>query len=447
MKIVTIGFGSAGLTAAGYARMYNRQAEIVAFEKREYAVYHPCSLPDMISGVLPGPEALVEEAPKLPRFKLYTSTVVREVDRSGKRVIAQDLKTGREIEVEYDKLVLATGSVPYVPRAIRVEEGEEVYTVKTVEDAVAIREAAKKYKSAIVVGGSFIGIEVAHALRKVGVDVTLIEYFPQVMPGKLDPEIARHVAKVLEEEGIKLVLGQGVKEVTGPAGNKRVVTGDGEYKAGFVVMATGVRPETTLARQMGLEIGERGGIKVDEYLKTSDPDVYAAGDNVEVRDLVTGKPTLSLLGSTAVRMGRVAGINAAGGSLQFKGVVNAWVVNLEKIQFGAVGLTLETAKKAGIDAVGVTIAAPSKPKAYPGAGDITIRIVAEKGTGRILGGQVLGESDVLCRLDVLTTAVARGMTVKDLAELEMAYTPSLCDVIDPLHVAADAAMRRVFRKL
>ena len=446
MRIVIVGYGSAGMTAAGYARTTNRKAEIVVFEKRDYAIYHPCSLPDMIGGVLPGPEALVEEAPRLPRFKLYTSTVVKEVDRSGRRVVAQNLKTGDEIEVEYDRLILATGSIPFVPRAIRVEDGEAVFTLKTVEDAVAIKEAAEKYKSAVVVGGSFIGIEVAHALRKVGVNVTLIEYFPQVMPGKLDPEIAKTVEEALRKEGINLVLGQGVTEVSGLAGDKKVATKDGEYKAGFVVMATGVRPDVALAKQIGLKLGSMGGIKVDEKMRTSDPAIYAAGDNVEVPDLVTGKPILSLLASTAVKMGRVAGVNAAGGDLTFKGVVNVWVVNLEHLQFGGVGLTLKGAKKHGMDAAAVTITAPEKPQVYSGAGELTVRLVVDKQSGRLLGGQVLGRSGVLSRLNTLAVAISKHMSVKDLAELELAYTPSLCDVIDPLHVAADAVIRRIFRK-
>jgi len=445
MKIVIIGYGSAGMTAAGYARVFNRKAEIIAFEKRSYATYHPCSLPDAIGGVLPM-ESLVEEAPKLPRFKLYTSTVVEEVDRSAKVVRARNLKTGGKIETEYDKLILTTGSVPFVPRAIKVENAESVYTLKTVEDAVAIRKDAEKYRRAVVVGGSFIGIEVAHALRKIGVDVTLVEYFPYLMPGKLDPELAKTVKEALEKEGIKVILGKGVSLVSGPAGDKRVIAGDEEIRTGLVVMATGVRPEVTLAKQIGLEIGERGGIKVDDNLRTSDPDIYAAGDNVEVKDIVTGKPTLSLLGSTAVRMGRIAGINAAGGNLTFKGVVNVWVVNIEHLQFGAVGLTLEMAKKYGLDAVAVTISAPQKLSIYPEASELTIRLTVDRETGKLLGGQVMGKSGILCRLDVLAVAILKDMTVEDLAELELAYTPSLCDVIDPLHVAADATLRRISRK-
>ena len=443
MKIAIIGYGSAGMTAASYARIVNRQAEIIVFEKRPYAIYHPCSLPDVLSGILPGWDAVVEEASKLPRFKLYTSTVVEEIDPEEKKITARNLKTGEKIEQEYDKLILATGSRPYIPRVIKIEDAEGVYTLKVVEDGKEIDEAAKKYRKVIVVGGSFIGLEVAHALRVRGLDVTVVEYFNQLMPGKLDREFAKRVEDLLKSEGVNVILGKGVKEVNGPIGNKRVFLGDEELKADFVIMCTGVRPDTKLATQMGIELGQTGGIKVNEYMRTSNPDVYAAGDNVEIRDIVTGKPILSLLGSTAVRMGRVAGTNAAGGRLWFEGVVNVWVVNLGKLKFGGVGLTTERAKKEGYEIVSATITAPAKLSVYPGAYEVSVQLVVDRFTRRILGAQVIGERGVVERLNVLSTVIHRRMTIEDLAHLELAYTPSLCDVIDPLHVAADAIIRRL----
>lgn len=445
MKIVVVGYGSAGLSAADYARVFNRKAEIVVFEKRSYAIYHPCSLPDALSGLIPSLEMLKESAPKMPRFTVYTSTLVEEINSSTKKVFARNLKNGEKIEVEYDKLILATGSKPFIPRSMRIEDDAGVYLLKYVEDAESISQAAKKYKRVVVVGGGFIGIETAHALRKRGLEVTLIEYFNQLMPGKLDPDIAIHVENALREEGINVVLGKGVTEITGPEGNKKISTSDQEYTSDFVVVATGVRPDTSLAKSVGLEVGEKGGIKVDEYMRTSNPDIYAAGDNVEVPEIVTGKPVLSLLGSTAVKMGRIAGINAAGGNIAFKGVVNVWIVNIGSLQFGAAGLTLETAKREGIDAIAVTISAPEKLAIYPDAGELTVRLIVERESGLLIGGQVLGPTGVLDRLNMLAIALMKKMNVEELAELETAYTPSLCDVIDPLHVAADAALRRLRR--
>ncbi|HDJ96996.1 MAG TPA: hypothetical protein ENG54_00845, partial [Thermofilum sp.] len=275
--------------------------------------------------------------------------------------------------------------------------------------------------------------------------VTLIEYFPQVMPGKLNEQLARVVEKALEDEGIVLKLGVGVKEISGEVGNKKIIAGDEEISGDFVVMATGTRPDVELAKKAGLEIGESGGIKVNEKMQTSDPSIYAAGDNAEVINIVTGQPMLSLLGSTAVKMGRVAGINAAGGKAKFRGVVNVWIVNIESLRFGGAGITFDQAKKLGLNAVAVTVQVPEKLEIYPDAHEMTIRLIADKDSGRILGGQILGKEGVLCRLDVLATVLSRGMTAEELAELELAYTPSVCEIIDPLHVAADALLKRLRR--
>ncbi|RLE92410.1 MAG: NADH oxidase [Thermoprotei archaeon] len=445
MKVVVVGYGAAGMTAASYAALTNRKAEIIAFEKRSYAVYHPCSLPDLISGIVKSPEHLKEPPPRLPRLKVYTSTVVKEIKRGEKKVVVQDLKSGKEWEEDYDKLILATGSFPYVPRVIKILNSDGVHVLKKVEDAEAILDLANKYKRAVVVGGSFIGIETAHALKKKGLKVTLIEYFPQVMPGKLNEQLARVVEKALEDEGIVLKLGVGVKEISGEVGNKKIIAGDEEISGDFVVMATGTRPDVELAKKAGLEIGESGGIKVNEKMQTSDPSIYAAGDNAEVINIVTGQPMLSLLGSTAVKMGRVAGINAAGGKAKFRGVVNVWIVNIESLRFGGAGITFDQAKKLGLNAVAVTVQVPEKLEIYPDAHEMTIRLIADKDSGRILGGQILGKEGVLCRLDVLATVLSRGMTAEELAELELAYTPSVCEIIDPLHVAADALLKRLRR--
>lgn len=446
MKIVVVGYGAAGMTAASYAALTNREAEVVVFEERSYAAYHPCSLPDFIGGILKSPEDLKEPPQKLPRLKVYTSTRVKEIDRKEKKIIVHNLESGEEWEENYDRLILATGSYPYIPRVIKILNNEGVHVLKKVEDAQTISKLAEKYKHAIIVGGSFIGIETAHALRKRGLDVTLIEYFPQVMPGKLNKQLAKIVEKTLEEEGIKLILGAGVKEISGGLGDKKVVAGNEEIRGDFVVMATGTRPNVELARKAGLEVGETGGIKVNERMQTSDPSIYAAGDNAEVLDMVTCKPTLSLLGNTAVKMGRVAGINAAGGDAKFRGVVNVWIVNLENLKFGGAGISYDHALKLGIDAVAVTIRVPDKPEIYPDAHKITVRLIAEKTTGRILGGQILGVDGVLCRLNVLATVLSREMTVHELAELELAYTPSLCEIVDPLHVAADALLKRLRKR-
>lgn len=225
-----------------------------------------------------------------------------------------------------------------------------------------------------------------------------------------------------------------------------MATADGEaLEAGFVVMATGVRPDVELAKEMGLEIGETGGVKVDGFMRTNVEGVYAAGDVAEARDLITGKPTLSLFASTALLMGRVAGINAAGGREEFRGVLQNWVVNLGGFKFGAVGLTEQAARKAGIEVTAATVTAPEKPAFYPDYTETTLKLVAERSGGRIVGAQAMGRGNVVEKLNVLSTAIAHGLTISELPHLEFAYTPSLNEVVHPIYVAADAILRRLRR--
>ncbi|MCD6563406.1 MAG: FAD-dependent oxidoreductase [Thermoproteales archaeon] len=445
-KVVIIGYGSAGMTAAGYSRITDRKSQIIVFEKRPYAIYHPCSLPDVLSGYIKGWDAVKEDAPRVPNMKVLTSTLVEEIDPDNKKVIARNLKTGEKIIESYDKLILANGAKPAIPRVIKIEDSSNVFTFKVVEDGIEIEKAATKYKKGIIVGGSAIGIETAHALRIRGIDVTLIEYFPQLMPGKMDKDLADRVSNLLKEEGVNVVLGEGVTLIEGPEGKKLVHTNNSTFEAGFVVMATGVKPDTTLAEQVGLELGETRGIKVDESMRTSNPDIFAAGDNAEVTDIVTGRKTLSPFASTAIMMGRVAGINAVGGDESLEGVTNVWIINLGKLKFGAVGITENMAKKLGLNVFQVTVSTQEKLAIYPDASSITIRLLVHKASHRILGGQVIGDGDVAEKLNILSILIERKATVEELSRIETAYTPSICEVIHPLHTAADAAIRRLRRR-
>jgi len=442
-KIAVVGYTSAGMTAAGYAKTYNRLAEITVFEKRNYAIYHPCSIHDVLMGILPSWDAIIEKPPKMPGFKVYTSTLVEDIDTSAKKVYARNLETGEKIVTEYDKLILATGSLPYIPKAIKIEDKDRVYTVKTVEDGKKIDEEAKKSKSVVVVGGSFIGIEMGYALRKRGLEVTIIEYFDQLMYGKLEPHIAKLLLKKLEKAGIRVVLGEGAKSIFSRNGKKVVTTKSGEYEGDFVIVATGVKPNTELAEKMGIKLGPTGGIKVDDHMRTNIPDVYAAGDNVESLELLSGKPILSMLATTAVRQGRVAGINAAGGDETFPGTVNAWITNLHDFQFGATGVTKEHAEKLGFKAVSVGLSSYTKPSGYPGNQLLNMRMIFDAETHRVLGFHIMGEREVALWLDVMTRMIVEKKTVEDVALLELVYTPSVRECIDPLHKLADSALRRL----
>jgi len=444
-RVVIVGYGAAGVAAAKYAKAASRRSAVIVLEKRRYAVYHPCSIPDAIAGIVKL-GSLVEEPPCAPGLEIRTSTLVEDVDASGRVVHARDLRSGEKLKLDFDALVLATGSKPHVPRNLRIEDSCGVFTVKTLEDAEAIVEAAGKHPSAVVVGGSTLGVEIAHALALRGVRVTLVELSPHLLPGKLDPDVAREVEERLRSEGVELALGDGASEISGEVGAKRVVTASGKVlESGFVVVATGVRANNELARRMGLEIGATGGVKVDERMATSADGIYAAGDVVEVRELLTGKPVLSPFASTAYLTGRVAGVNAAGGEAKLRGVLRSWVANIGGFRFGATGLTEAEAREAGFNALSATIAVRDKPAFYPDSKPLTVKLVADSEGGRVLGVQVAGEGNALETLNLAAAAIAGGFTLGGLRDLEPAYTPSLNDVVHPLCAASEALLRRLER--
>lgn len=446
-RVVIVGYGAAGVAAAKYAKATNRSCSVTVFEKRRYAVYHPCSIPDAIAGAIEL-SSLTEEPLPTPGLEVHVATVVEDVDADRRVVHARNLKTGEKLSVEYDALVLATGSKPSVPRSVRIEDSSGVFTIKTVEDAEAVVEAARKHPSAVVVGGSALGVEVAHALAKRGVKVTLIERFSHLLPEVLDPEVAGIVEKRLEAEGVVLVLGDSVCEIRGDMGAKQVVSSSGRvFKTGFVVLATGVKANTELARRMGLEIGASGGVKVDDRMATSLDGVYAAGDVAELRELLTGKPVLCPFANAAYLTGRVAGINAAGGEAKLEGVLRNWVVNLGGFKFGAVGLTEGEAQEAGFEVLSTMITVREKPTFYPDSKPVTVKLIADGAEGRLLGAQAVGEGDVLEKLNLAAAAIAGGFTIETLLKLELAYTPSLNDVFHPLLAASDALIRLRERKL
>lgn len=446
VRVAVIGYGAAGTASARYALSTNRQCTVIVFEKRRHAIYHPCSLPSVIAGEITL-DRIIEEAPVTPRLTLSTSTVVEDIDVEGRRIRARDLRRGCVVNAEYDALVLATGSKPYIPSNLRIEDSSGVFTLKTLEDVNQALAAISKYDDSVVIGGSILGVEVAHALVQRGKRVTLIEKELQLLPGRLDKEIAEHVSKQLAGEGVDVLLGEAAVEVRGDLGDVTVVTSSGRVlKAGFAIIATGVKPDTRLAKQIGLELGMTGGVKVDETMKTSKDSVYAAGDLVEVRNILTGKPTLSLFASTAFLTGRVAGINAAGGEARFPGTLQSWVAHIGAFKLGAVGLSEAEAGREDLEPISSTLTLLNRPPFHTGAKAVTVKLIASRRDGRILGLQAVGEGNVLELLNVAALAIARGTTIEELWSFEHAYTPTLNDVVHPLHAAAEALEKRLGRR-
>jgi len=456
-NIVVIGYGTAGMTAAGYARLTDRRSRVIVVEKRSYPVYHPCSIPDVVSGEI-SPEAIVET--RSPGgITLMTSTVAEEIDCESRRVKVRNLKTDSSALIEYDKLILATGSIPLVPRKMKGVGLKGVFTVKNAEDSKKIRDAATRSRRAVIVGASAIGLEMAVALRELGLEVTLVDMKPHVMPGKLDPDISRLIEEELRNHGVSLVLGHLVDELIGEHevkavavrklnGEETLSSPENPIESDMVVLAMGVRPNVELARQIGVELGETGAIKVNERMETSIPDVYAGGDCVESKSLLTGKPMLAQFASVAFLHGKAAGINAAGGDAVLPGVIVNWVVSTRWFTFGAVGLTMEMCEAERINCESITINKHMKPDFYGDSERVAAKLIVGEDDGRILGLQVYSRSplNMAYLLDVFSLAISKGLTVKDLRWFEHAYAPQVSDIPDIILSVSDAMARRLSRK-
>lgn len=441
-RIVIIGFGSAGLTAAATTRAVNPTAKITVLERRPYATYHPCDIPFAIGGEVPDIKKLIEPAPSLPNVEVRTATEARAIDKGARRVEFKELRTEKRGTIEYDALILATGSYPFVPPIPGVDLGG-VFAIKTVEDGQAVIGELGKAKKAAVVGAGPIGLETAVALRNRGLEVTLVEMFPSILPNMLDPDMASQVVERLTEKGVEVMCGQTVEKISGDRRPTSISVGGKELPADLVILATGVKPEVRLAKEAGIELGETGGIKVDERMLTNTQDIYAAGDCAEAFCMITKRPMLSQLSTTAILMGRVAGTNAAGGEAKFEGTLNTTVTSAYGLEIASTGLTMEVARRAGMDPIVGRIRTLDRSRFYPGGKPITVKLLVEPKKHRLIGGQILASDGAAERANLLALAIKRGMTVKELSRIEYCYAPPVCDVIEPLVMAAEAVLRKL----
>jgi NADPH-dependent 2,4-dienoyl-CoA reductase/sulfur reductase-like enzyme/rhodanese-related sulfurtransferase len=355
-------------------------------------------------------------------------------------------KTDRRSAIEYDKLIIATGASPITPNW----EGKDldgIFTLSSIPDAAAIRDYLPNLqnKEVVIVGAGLIGLEMAEAFCARGLKVTVIEALGWPLPSLLDAEIAAHVEKHLRSKGVNVRCGQ---RVTGFLGDndrrvRRVLLGDAELDTGMVLLSLGVRPNIALAKDAGLAIGATGGLSVNERLQTSDPAIYAGGDCVELVNIVTGKKCLVPLGSTANKHGRIIGTNVTGGSETFPGVLGTAVAKVFDFNVARTGLNEAQAREAGFDLVTSFVPTFEHATYYPGARDILVKLIADKETGRLLGGQAVGTGDTAKRMDVLATAIAFGATVNDLSNLDLGYAPPYNSALDPLHNAANVIRNKL----
>jgi NADPH-dependent 2,4-dienoyl-CoA reductase/sulfur reductase-like enzyme/rhodanese-related sulfurtransferase len=453
-KIVVIGGVAGGASAAARARRTDETADILLFEKGPYISFANCGLPYYIGGEIGDRSALLLQTPESFRARFRVDVrvghEVMAIDRSARTVRVRNLATGAEWGEPYSSLILAPGATPIRPRIAGIDL-PNVFTVRTVPDSDAIRALVEQQQAAragggeleplraVVVGAGFIGLEMVENLHRQGLAVTLVEKAPQVLP-PLDPELAAYVGGALEAMGVAVITGDGIaalEEVEGGGGSASAVRLEsGRRLAGdLFVLGLGVRPDTRLATAAGLELGTTGAIKVNDRMQTSDPAIFAAGDAVELTHLVTGSPAWTPLAGPANKQGRVAGANAAGDDLRFPGALGTAIVRVGDLVAAVTGLSEKAARKAGLDVLVSYTTSGDHADYYPGVQEMLVKLIADRATGRLLGAQVLGGNGVDKRTDVFATAMAGGLTVDDLTNLDLAYAPPFGSAKDPAVVA------------
>lgn len=442
--IVIIGGVAAGATAAAKARRISPSAKIVMLEAGPDISFANCGLPYYIGGDIKSRSKLILQSPESFNeqygVEVHVNTVVSSIDRKAHVVKALDTRNGESKTFEYTKLILAQGGRPVKP-TLPGANLDHVFTLWTLDDMdkIANHINEKNPKNAVVVGGGFIGLEMVEALVKRGLNVSVVEMMPHVM-AIMEAETAGFIETELLSYGVNIHTNAGVTEI----GNKTVKLDNGKLlDADMVLLSIGVRPTLQLAQETGLEIGEAGGLLVNAQLQTSDPDIFAAGDMVEIEHRVNGKKVRIPLAGPANRQGRIAAENALGGNHAYKGSIGTSVVRVFEAVAGTTGLSLKQARTLGLDADAVVVHKEHHTSYYPGAENVTVQLVYDRNTGVVLGGQTAGYKGADKRLDVIATAVASKLTVSDLADIDFAYSPPIGTANDAMNMAAYTAENRM----
>jgi NADPH-dependent 2,4-dienoyl-CoA reductase/sulfur reductase-like enzyme len=452
-RLVVVGGDAAGMSAAMQVRRRRPDTEVVVLEKGSWTSYSACGIPYLVGGVVEDLDDLVARSPQSFRddhgVDVRTGHEVRALDLDAGEVEAWDHAEGRSIRLGYDRLHLATGAVPVRPDLPGLDL-PFVHGVQTLDDAARLldRIAAGDHGRVVVVGGGYIGIEMAESFVQRGAEVTLVEGSAQVMPS-LDPDIAEPLAAAMVKVGIDVRLGTRVEGVetadgAGSDGAGGVVVAGGErFPADLVVLGLGVRPNSALAADAGIELGVKGAVRTSRTQATSADGVWAAGDCCESFHVVAQRPVHIALGTVANKQGRVAGINLAGGYAAFPGVLGTAVSRVCHTGVGRTGLSSREADAYGFGYVTATVEATSRAGYFPDAKPITLKALAERGSRRLIGAQVIGAEGAAKRIDVLATALWAGMTVDDVVELDLGYAPPFGPVWDPVHIVARQLARQL----
>ena len=432
MRILIIGAVAGGTSAAAKARRNNEEAEIVVYERDRFISYSGCGMPYFLGGEVSRLQDLTPRDSQFFMSKYKIDVRIRHevlsLNTETKTLKVRNIDTGEAFEDRWDRLVIATGaSAVRIP--VQEADRDDVFTLRTINDMIRIKDWIDKRRpeTAVIIGTGFIGLEVCENLSKLGIKVTLVEKLGQVTPG-LDADMAIHVLHHLEKNGITVYTGASVTEV----GNGAVTLSDGTtIPSDLSLLATGVRPETALAKSAGIELGVTGAIKTDGHMETSVAGIYACGDCVEHTHIVTGRPIWRPLGSTANKTGRIAGDAVTGGSLEYRGTLGTGIFSIFGLAVAQTGLTEREAREAGYDVAVCHNSKPDRPEYLDGK-EMTIKGIADRATGRFLGAQIVGEAGVDKRIDIFATAITFGAKASDLFHLDLAYAPPFSTTKDPV---------------
>ncbi|MDU1539743.1 MAG: FAD-dependent oxidoreductase [Paeniclostridium sordellii] len=447
MKVLVIGGVAAGTKTAAKLKRENRDLDVTLITKGENISYAGCGLPYYVGGVIENKSDLIVNTPKsfsdLTQVEVKTGIEALSIDRNEKIVNAINLNNNEEVKFNYDKLVIATGADPVKP-PIEGIDLEGVYYMRTPNDAIAVREVVENdnVKRAVVVGGGFIGLEVAENLHEMGVKTTLVEAMDHIMPG-FDDEVCSYVEDELMENGIMVLTEERLISIEGDNKVKKVRTDKRAMKADIIVMAVGIRANTKIASDCGLELEVNKTIKVNEYMQTNDEDIYAVGDCVTVKNILSGKPVWSPMGSSANKEGRCVAKTISGEKTPFNGVLGTGIVKLLNLNAARTGLTEKDAKNLGYEVESVIVPIDDKAHYYPDSKMIIIKLIADKNSKRVLGAQIFGEGNVDKQIDIVATAITFNATIGDLQNLDLAYAPPFSTAIHPLGHVANVLLNKI----
>ncbi len=450
-RLVVIGGVAAGPKAAAKARRCDPEMEIAVYQEEDEISYAGCGLPYYVSGVIGDRDELISRTPgqfALDEIRILKNRRVEKVDVQNRRVSGRKMGSGETFTDHFDRLVLATGASAIRPKIEGIDL-KNIFYLRSVFDADAFsREIrSERVRDVVIAGGGYIGLEMAESLVRLGKKVTIVELAPQILT-LFDEDFAGVLQQYLEKKGVRIFTSEGIQALKGEDGKvTRVQTAARELKTDVVLMSLGIRPQVELAKQAGLRIGETGAIWVNDRMETSAEGIYAAGDCAETTHLVTGKRVWVPLGSTANRQGRVVGVNACGGNAAFPGVMGTTIFKTFDFNVAKTGLSMREAEKEGLHPLQAVVRGYDRAHYYPGRKESTLKVIAEKETGRILGGQAVGEGPSDKFIDNLAMALHGRMTCRELASVDLAYAPPFSPALSPVIVAANVLMNKLEGKV